>query len=77
ARSGPARAPADVGRAWALLQAGRATAAERACRELLAVHPDLAPAYACLGLAERALGRDGVAALESAARLLPSDAPLQ
>jgi tetratricopeptide (TPR) repeat protein len=75
--AGATRAPADVGRAWALLRSGRAAEAERACRELLAGQPDSGPAYACLGLAERALGRDGVAALESAARLLPSDAPLQ
>ncbi|MBS0374001.1 MAG: sulfotransferase [Proteobacteria bacterium] len=77
AAADPSRSPSDVGRAWALLQSGRAAEAERACRELLAGHPDLGPAYACLGLAERALGRDGVAALESAARLLPADAPLQ
>ncbi|TLZ35550.1 MAG: tetratricopeptide repeat protein [Gammaproteobacteria bacterium] len=66
----------DVSRAWALLEAGRAAEAEAECERLLARAPALGPALVCRGLAQRARGKDALAALEAASRALPEDAQL-
>jgi tetratricopeptide (TPR) repeat protein len=66
----------DASRAWALLQSGRAAEAEAECERLLARAPALGPALLCRGLAQRAQGKDALAALESASRALPADAQL-
>jgi tetratricopeptide (TPR) repeat protein len=76
----PADAPAtkaplpNAARAWALLQAGRPAEAEAECERLLAGQPMLGQALLCLGLARRTLGKDALAALESAGRSLPNEA---
>ncbi|MGA2191293.1 MAG: SEC-C metal-binding domain-containing protein, partial [Steroidobacteraceae bacterium] len=70
----PKRSLADAARAWALLQSGRPAEAEIECERLLALEPMLGQALLCLALAQRARGKDALAALESASRSLPGDA---
>lgn len=71
-----ANAP-DVARAWALLQAGSPAAAEAECERLLSRHPSFGQALLCRGLAQRAQGKDALAALEAASQALPADAQLR
>jgi tetratricopeptide (TPR) repeat protein len=66
--------PPDAAHAWELLRAGRPGEAEAECERVLARTPLQGETLVCLGLARRAQGKDGLAALESASRALPEDA---
>ena len=69
----PVQAPPDLTSLFALLAAGRHDELETAARELLAKHKDLGILWKLLGAALFNLGRDALAALETAATLLPHD----
>lgn len=70
----PLDTPAAGSRAWQWLRAGRPAEAEAECERLLAHGPTQGHTLVCLALARRAQGKDALAALESASRVLPEDA---
>jgi tetratricopeptide (TPR) repeat protein len=74
---GPAAEPLPLGPALALLRAGRHVDLEASVRRLLERHPDAGVLWTLLGAALFGQGKDHLAALETAARLLPNDPEAQ
>jgi tetratricopeptide (TPR) repeat protein len=69
----PAGAPPDLTSLFALLAAGRHAELETGARRLLAQHIDFGILWKLLGAALFSQGKDALAALETAAKLLPRD----
>src|SRR6185437_5914040 len=64
----------DIDRLTALYNAGKFAELAQEATALLQLHPETGQVWKLLGIAQRRMGQNAVAAFEHASRLLPTDA---